>query len=176
MELIPYDGDRQRCLKSYVFDCLDALEINFGPAHCEVMWIADQPVLIEVGARMSAGINAILSRLCGGICQLDETVAMLLEPDRFLATLDRPVQLARCGMNIFLSPSRPGRLVRTHGLEQIEQLPTVHSVSAVRTAGQTLGRVAGRVTLIAEDRVAMDRDLERIEQLESAGIFEVADE
>ncbi len=59
--------------------------------------------LVETGARLSAGNNAILSRLCGGPCALDLAVEACLEPERFLAAT-RPPRLTGTAMNCFLVP------------------------------------------------------------------------
>src|SRR5439155_19130637 len=59
MELLPYEGERQEALLAYTVRALDALEIRSGPAHSELIWKdGEGPVLIEVGARLSAGNNA----------------------------------------------------------------------------------------------------------------------
>jgi biotin carboxylase len=176
MTLLPYDGERQQALQSYAFDVLDALGVQFGPAHCELMWVAGEPVLVEAGARMSAGNNAVLSRTCGGICQLDETVETILAPDRFLATLNQPPQLQKRAANVFLQPQRQGRLIRVRGLEQLQQLATLHSMSISSKPGDLVGRVAGLITLIDADIRAIERDISTIRALESEGIFDVEPE
>ena len=176
MTLLPYAGKRQQALRSYTYEVLDALAIQFGPAHCELMWVDDEPVLVEAGARLSAGNNAVLSRLCGGICQLDETVEAILAPDRFLATLNHQPRLLRRAANVFLAPRQQGRLIRVRGLEEIRRLPTVHSLSVGAKPGDLLSRVAGLVTLIDEDIQAIERDIGAIRALEREGIFEVEQE
>ena len=77
IELLPYEGERQRSLLEYAGRVLDALEIRYGPAHTEMIWAGDGPVLVETGARLSAGNNATISGLCGGPCALDLTVEAL---------------------------------------------------------------------------------------------------
>ncbi len=176
MTLLPYIGERQQALQSFAYQVLDALGITFGPAHCEIMWVDDEPVLIETAARMSAGNNAVLSRVCGGICQLDETVDAILAPDRFLASLNDQPQLQKQAVNLFLAPKRQGRLVRVHGLEAIRELPTLHYLSVGAKPGDQLSRVSGMVTLIGEDMQAIERDIGVIRNLEHEGIFEVEKE
>jgi hypothetical protein len=176
MTLLPYVGERQEALQSYAFEVLDALAIQFGPAHCELMCVDGEPVLIEVGARLSAGNNASLSRICGGICQLDETVEAILAPDRFLGTLSHQPHLQRRAVNVFLIPRRQGRLARARGLEEIRRLPTLHSMSVGAKPGDLLSRVAGLVTLIDEDIQAIERDIGVIRALERKGIFELEQE
>jgi hypothetical protein len=173
MTLLPYAGQRQSVLRDYAFEVLNALSINFGPAHCELMWVDGEPVLMEVGARLTGGINAILSRICGGTCQLDETVVSVLDPDRFLSTLHESPILDRYAANVFIIPPRQGRLKCTHGLDQIAQLPTLHSMSVAHRQGEELKRVAGLITLVGDNRQAIERDIDVIRSLEREGMFEV---
>jgi len=173
MTLLPYAGERQAALQAYAFRVLDALDINFGAAQCELMWLDGEPVLVEAAARLSGGIGALLSGICGGFCQIDETVDVLLEPARFLASLDEQPRLQRRAVNLFLVPHRRGRLVRVRGLDEIRRLPTLHSASVSAQPGDMLKRVAGVVTLIDEDIHSIERDVCVIRALEREGMFEV---
>lgn len=173
MTLLPYTGTRQDALRDYAFEVLSALSISFGPAHCELMWVGGEPVLVEVGARLTGGINAILSRICGGTCQLDETVESVLAPDRFLATLHESPILKRRAANVFLITHHQGRLKRTHGLDQISRLPTLHSMSVASRPGMELKRVSGLITLVDENMHAIEQDIDVIRSLESPGMFEL---
>jgi biotin carboxylase len=172
MRLLPYDGRRQASLCDYVFDVLKALGIRFGPSHCELIWRKDGPVLVEIGARLSGGKNAVLSRICGGISQLDETVSAVLSPETFLDTLDAKPELQQHAANVFLLPQTAGKLVRTRHLEDLRALSTLHSMSVATRRGDTLKRVAGMVTLIDSDPRAIDRDIGIIRSCERDGIFE----
>lgn len=176
MTLLPYAGERQEALQSYAFKVLDALAIDFGPAQCELMWVGEEPVLVEAAARLSGGIGALLSGICGGISQVDETVSCLLEPERFLATLDEKPHLQRRAVNLFLVPPRRGRLIRIRGLDEIRRLPTLHSASVGAQPGDMLKRVAGVVTLIDADIESIERDIGVIRALEREGMFEVESE
>lgn len=175
MSLLPYHGERQEIMQSYVYRVLDALTIRFGSSQCELMWVDGEPVLVEVAARLSGGINAILSGMCGNSCQLDETVDLLLDPDRFLATLDDQPRPQRHATILFLMPQRQGRLVRLRGLDEIRRLPTLHSLSVGAQPGDMVKRVAGLVALVDEDIQSIERDINVIRALERAGIFEVED-
>lgn len=173
MWLLPYEGDFQRTLVRFVEGVLEALGIRYGPAHCEVMCVDGTPVLVEVGARLSAGINAELSSICGGIGQLEKTVQLILEPQDFVRTASvRPV-LDRFAVNVFVMPPHPGRLRCVRGVEELKRLPTLHSMSVASEPGVEVGRVAGIVTLVSDDRAALRRDVDRVRELQSHGIFEV---
>jgi biotin carboxylase len=176
MTLLPYHGKRQEIMQSYVFGVLDALAIHFGPAHCELMWVDGEPVLIEVAARLAGGVNALLSGICASVNQLDETVNAMLAPGQFLAGLSDIPSLQRRAVNLFLMPHRQGRLVRLRGLEEIRRLPTLHSLSVGAQPGDMIKRVAGLVTLVGEDIQLIERDINVIRSLERDGIFEVEDE
>jgi len=173
MTLLPNGGERQQALQSYTFKVLDALSIDFGPAQCELMWVDGEPVLVEAAARLSGGIGALLSGICGGVSQIDETVDILLEPEMFLATLNEKPSLQRRAMILFLVPYQCGRLIRVRGLDEIRRLPTLHSVSVSAQPGDMLKRVAGVVTLIDEDIQSIKRDVDVIRALEQGGMFEV---
>jgi len=55
-ELIDSKGPIADKLKAYVAKALDAVGIQYGPSHAEVMMVNDEePCLIEVGARMHGG-------------------------------------------------------------------------------------------------------------------------
>ena len=70
MQMVPFDGERPEALARVAARALDALGVVHGPAHCEIMWTASGPVFIELGARLTAGVNATLGRLCASTCQL----------------------------------------------------------------------------------------------------------
>ncbi len=111
--------------------------------------------------------------MCGGISQLDETVDAILVPDRFLSTLNCQPHLQRYAANVFLIPQQEGRLIRVHGLEAIERLPSLHRLSVSAKPGSRLGRVAGMVTLVHEDLLTIERDIDTIRHLVREGMFGV---
>jgi biotin carboxylase len=173
MTLIPYEGARQKILQKYVYKILDALAIQYGPSHCELMWTKDGPVLIEIGARLTTGINSVLSKICGGICQLDETINMILEPEKFLESEHEQPVLKKRAANVFLIPPIKGRLVGIHGLDKIESLPTLYSMSIGTKPETTMKRVAGLVTLVDEEIQAIENDTQTIHNLVRNGLFEI---
>ena len=173
MTLLPYSGKRQQALQSYACSVLDALAIEIGPAQCELMWVDGEPVLVEAAARLSGGIGALLSGICGGICQVDETVSIMLEPKQFMASIDDMPHLERRAVILFLVPQQRGRLIRLRGIGDIRRLPTLHSLSISAQPGDTLKRVAGVVTLIDQDIGSIERDIGVIRALERKCLFEV---
>jgi biotin carboxylase len=169
MELLPYEGERQRELLAYTIRALDALGIRYGPAHTELIWDDDGPVLIEIGARLSAGNNAVLSRLCGGPCALDLTIEACVEPDRFTAAASPP-RLTNVAMNCFLIPLEGHRLRARPPLAGIRRLASFHSLSIARPPRRR--PVVGVVTLIHRLRPVVHDDLRRLRHLERTRFYE----
>jgi len=172
IELLPYEGDRQESLLAYTAGVLDALEIRYGPAHTELIWTdGEGPVLVEIGARLSAGNNAILSRLCGGTCALDLTVEASLDPERFLAATPAP-RLTGTALNCFLIPPQGHRLRARPPLDRIRELASFHRMSIARSPRRH--PVVGVVTLIHPDRRVARDDLGRLRELERTRLYEPA--
>jgi hypothetical protein len=176
MTLLPYDGEVQESLRRYAFHVLDALGIQFGPAHCELMWCEGGPVLVEVGARLTTGLNAVLSGICGSICQVGETVDVMLAPERFLEFSKDKLTLVKRASNVFLLRKRPGRLVRVRRKNDLRQLKTLYRLSMSVTPGDVLPAVLGTVTLVHENTDAIMEDISAIRELEENGLFEVENE
>ncbi len=158
LELLPPCESLHDQLFPYVSGVLDALEIKYGPAHCEVMWSDGAPVLIEIGARLNGGGNPELSRLCGGMTQVEMTVEAYLEPARFLATLDEPNELLRRAIRVFLTPEKKGKLTGFSGLPEIERLPSFHEMRISAKCGLPAPKIAGWVVLVHPDRIVIQED------------------
>jgi hypothetical protein len=176
MELMSYQGPLQEKLLACAKRVLNALGIRYGPAHCELMMVGGEPVLIEIGARLSAGINAILSRICGSICALDLTIDAYLEPEKFLAAAATPPpELLRWGGNFFLMPGRAGRLAALPRLAEIQSLASFHKMSIGAKVGEDLPRVAGAVTLVHPDQAVLRQDIENLRAMQENGFYQVLD-
>ncbi len=171
IELMPYDGALQERLAGFARIALDQLGIRHGPAHCEIMLVGEQLYLIEVGARMAAGSNSYLSRLCGGPCQLDLTLACYLGTG--VANSSPPKKLSKWAANYFLRPPRRGLLRSLKGVERIEVLASLRSFSISAKPGEAAPAVAGLVTLLADDEAALRDDLRRLTALESGDFYQI---
>ena len=82
-ELMPGTGKEQSDLVEYVCEALDAIGIQYGPAHTEVMLTADGPVLIEVGARPQGAIDPAAPLHGVGTNQFIELANALEAPESF---------------------------------------------------------------------------------------------
>lgn len=170
MELLPYRGERQEQLSAYVERALDALEIRFGPAHSEVIWPRNRgPTLVEVGARLSAGSNAVISGLCGGPSALDLTVEACLDPQRFHAG-GHPDRLSSAAVTCFLVRPDGQRPRRRPPLAEIRSLRSFHRMSIAHGAPDR--RVVGVVTLIHPLRRVVHEDVRTLRRFERERLYE----
>ena len=82
-EPVPPDSPVTERLSKYVHDILTALDVNFGPAHTEVMWTEQGPVFIECGARLAGSVLPDAVRCCFGTSQLDLAALLIVKPESF---------------------------------------------------------------------------------------------
>jgi biotin carboxylase len=173
MTLMPYDGELQKSLARYTVNVLNALQVRFGPAHCEIMWCEREPILVEIGARLSAGLNVVLSKACGCISQLDETIKAILTPDEFHDFSKDKLILKKHASNVFFLREKPGRLRRIRHKKALGQLETLYHISISARKGEWLPPVLGMVTLVHERQNVIERDIDKIGALENEGLFEI---
>lgn len=172
LEILPAEGERQGFLAAYTLAVLEALGIEEGPAHSEVMWSGGSPVLIEVGARLHGGRTPLLSRQFLSRSQLDLAVDALLDPERFLAGQDRPYQLTASAAIVFLIPGRSGRLRSLPRLDEIRVLPSLREMETGTLPADPAPRVAGWLALIHEDPEVVTADLRRVREIEDDGLYD----
>ena len=170
--MVPATDERSRRLFAFTRRLLDALGIRVGPAHCELMWVGDGPVLIEIGARLHGGEKTpVISRLCTGGSQLDRALEARLDPARFDAALGRPYPMRQHGAMVYLMPWRTG-LLRGYGrLREIARLPSFFEVFNLAAPGPLTRRVAGLVILIHPDPDVLSADVARLRAFEEDGLY-----
>ena len=173
MELLAYSSSLHHQLLPYVASVLDALELTNGPAHCELVWSADGPVIVEIGARLNGGNNPMLSRYCGGESQIDWTLDAYLDPASFLSRLGEPYELTKFAMRVFLIPRQLGRLKSSPDFEAIKRLDSFHEMRFSARPGQSLSRIAGWVLLVHHDRDVLHHDLDEIRRMEMLGLYPI---
>jgi len=66
-DFLPYSGEAQDKIIPYVKEALDALGINFGASHSEVIIDKDGPCLVETGARLHGGLGPRCIQLATGV-------------------------------------------------------------------------------------------------------------
>ena len=170
-------------LIAYQRKVLDALGIRNGPTHGEVKWCRGSPVLMEVGARCHGGEGA-WKEICEfiyGSSQIALTINAYLFPELFAVAPDAPHQRRGYGRLIFVVSKVEGILkeVNHHYLEEIDRMSSKLSVEIFHQLipGYHIRKTvdcftwAGIIKLINTDEEQLDRDYNRIREMEDNGLF-----
>lgn len=174
-ELLPVDGPAQSQLVPYVLRVLDALGIQHGPAHSEVILTADGPVLIETGARIAGAMNQQAIASCVGHSQLELTVLAYADPTEFLLATKHPYTLQQHMFNVDLISERAGIVREIPMLPSLRALPTLFDLSLKVRPGSLIRQTVdlhsspGLLTLVGAKREHLMSDYLQIRALEKDG-------
>jgi biotin carboxylase len=174
MEFLPYDRTTYADLIDYTNNVLDALGIQTGSAHTEIMRTAAGPRLIETGARMHGGGHPAFCQLATGSSQLDRSMrfysgAGAIPPD---------FHLIQNVMIVFLIASRSGTIRNADTLGAAATFASHHaSVVAVKNGDPVvktsdLFSALGFIALAHEQREQIYADYHAIKAIERALIIE----
>jgi S-sulfo-L-cysteine synthase (3-phospho-L-serine-dependent) len=154
------DPARVEALAAAARAALGAVGFNFGPAHTELRWTADGPVVVEINARLAGGMIPELIWHATGIDLVAAWLDLLLAGTVELAATRRRAASIR-----FLVADRAGPLVAVNGLAAAGRLPGVQAAVVSRTTGGWVqpARDAydrlGYLLAAADDADQVDRDL-----------------
>lgn len=87
--LLPVDLPEVQQLIKYNAQVLNALQINNGPSHAEIMLTPEGPVLVEVGARISGVVHQELYNASVGHNQVDLTIDCYADAENFMKTVEK---------------------------------------------------------------------------------------
>lgn len=181
LELIPAESDVSRQLMDYSKNVLKALEVEYGPAHLEIMVTGRGPVLIEVGARVSGGLgNQLLARKVLGTNQIDWTAEAYASPEEFKRLASDPFRPSHHARLVCLVSRSEGTVRAMPGLDKVRLLPSYYKDWLGVAIGQRLNRTVDLVTAPADiglvhwDPRQIESDYRRIREIEDEGFFTVA--
>ncbi len=176
-QILPGDDPAAATLFRYSMGVLDALAIQYGPCHIELMWTENGVRLVELGARVhGAPQTHMLSRMCTAASQVDRTIDLFLDPARFLRNARQSYRLKFQGMMCRLIPWREGRLGGFHGFNRIERLPSYHGKFNMAEPGQRVPGCVGVAMLLHPDEDTLQRDYATIRQLEKEDLYVIWDQ
>jgi S-sulfo-L-cysteine synthase (3-phospho-L-serine-dependent) len=154
-------ADRQRALAAAAKQALAAVGLDLGPAHTELRWTADGPVVVEINPRLAGGMIPELVREATGV----DLVGAWLDLLQGRPVALEPSRRRHAAVRFLLAP-RAGRLAAVRGVDQAAALSAVRTVVVERDPGAVvrppqdaydrLGYVLG----VADDPARLDRDLE----------------
>lgn len=177
--LIGPDDPVRAQLTAYAFQVLDALGIRHGPAHLEVILTADGPCLVEIGARIAGANTPYYAELGAGESQIGWTVTACLEPERFLATHERPYRLER---HVSVSwPTAPaGGVLRSYPLlDAVRSMESFNNVEMFVRPGDTVVRTVDDSTktlavgFVHPCAEVVERDFNALCYLDGPGFYDL---
>ncbi|WKU48835.1 ATP-grasp domain-containing protein [Streptomyces sp. VNUA116] len=180
--LVPPDDPVVAELTSYTHDVLDALGIEFGAAHAEVMMTADGPALVEIGARMNGAMHPEFDTGCCGADQARAAALAWLRPDEFAREFaGRTYRQLQEAFVYHVATDLAGVVagVDTSVLAEIENVGSVRAVTVKKGPGDrirpTIDLPSSPLTvhMAHSDAAALGRDRARVEAL-SRAVFRLA--
>jgi len=176
-ELLPGNDELAETLFEYAQRVLDALGIRIGPAHFELMQTEVGVRLVEVGARVhGAGQTHMMNRICTGADQVQQTIDVYLNPERFRRSAGRFYALRQRSMMVRLTPWRRGTLRGFVGLERIRALRSFHDTFVMAEPGRRAPGCVGVVILLHPEEEQMRRDHDTIRELEQQDLYAIEDD
>jgi len=189
MSLMPTDSEEIQALVAYADRILDAVGIQQGPSHMEIMltWVTSSegkrvpdPCLVEVGARCHGGEGTWLPLTveCIGYNQVSVTLDAYLSGTLFNSLPKDSYALKRSAREVDMV-SRHGGIVRAlPGENIIRELPSFRSINWEVKPGDYCAVTVdcftrpGCVQLVNDSEDACQRDLETIHDLEMMGLID----
>nr|WP_281292642.1 ATP-grasp domain-containing protein [Kitasatospora viridis] len=113
----------RRAVEDYVREVLGALRVTVGPFHCELRLVADEPVLIELAARLGGDRIPDLVEVATGV-RLPELAVAAHTGLGVEALPSRAPQAKYAGIRFLTAPGESGRRT-VEGLDRIAALPGV---------------------------------------------------
>lgn len=176
-ELLDPRGEQQDQVIPYVHSVLDALGIKYGPAHTEVMLTDTGPVLVECGARMHGSVRDDVIDRCTP-SHVTVTVDAYLDPASVARRAAAGYTLDAASYCVMLISHQEGRIVAEAGMKEVERLESFAGTISMAEPGDTITPTVdlfscpGIIYLIHPDRTILQRDYDRIRELEERiGMF-----
>lgn len=179
-ELLEASGAEQDILVDYVFKVLDAVGLQHGPCHTEVMFTKRGPILVEVNARMHGLQGPRLIEMCTGTSKARYTADVLLEggemfekayqpgPSRYLYPLINNSMLVSLISPVegYLEVSLKEEILAMNLASVVEVLPSVEKGQYLQQT-KDLPTLAGTVLMVHESKEQIENDIKQIRKAEA---------
>lgn len=180
--LLPASGEVQDILTDYAFRVLDAVGLQYGPCHTEIMLTPRGPILVEVNARLHGLQGPHLIGLATGTSQAAYAVDALVDGGQLLhqrhvegpARYQYPLN-KQCLQLVLISPVQGylrvpiTKTIQQLGLRSVvEVLPSVQKGQLLNQTSD-LNTAAGYVLLVHESSSQIDQDQQLIREAEESG-------
>eukprot|EP00985_Skeletonema_marinoi_P033822 scaffold42277_cov153-Skeletonema_marinoi.AAC.1 len=176
--MVPIDTSTQeaKLLINYCNRTLDALKMQNGPSHAEIILTASGPCLVEMNCRAQGGDGnwqQLAQALTGGYSQVEASVDAYLDKKAFSVLPQIPPSPAKAfGQEVILVSYAEGEVVATPGYDVIKKLESfVYLETGVATGSHVEHTVdlvtsVGSVILLHQDEDVVKKDIATIRELE----------
>jgi len=162
--LMASQGEVQTHITTYITDVLNALGIQHGAAHAELIFTDSGPILIEVGARVGGNNNRNPHTACLGVNQLELAVDAYLDEEAYMAKTHHPYRLLKHMTAVLLSTQQQGKIKAIPLIQAIEACRSLYwyrlnvRVGDMLRPTQQLYSSPGEVILLNEQYDLIERD------------------
>jgi len=176
---LPNAGAIETTLSKYVLSALDALEIENGPGHMEVIFTKSGPCMVEIGCRCHGG-NASwydVARAFSGYDQLNAIIDAFVQEEVFFQKVDSVHKEKKYGRVVDLVAYERKEIKDIPGIEFVKSLKSFHRINLFKGVGDTLdvtidcNTTPGEVILLHEDEYQVARDFEAIHSFLKTDFF-----
>jgi len=185
--MIPVDSQSKeaKILIEYTQGVLNALKLDNGPTHGEVMMKDDVPCLVEMNCR-SHGWDGAWVPLANMLCGYAQPALALdshVNPAKFKQIPDvMPSPFKASGQAVMLVSYFAGTVKSAPGYEKMRKLPSFLALQTGYEKGSKveltvdLFTAVGVLMLANQDKRQLDTDLAEVRRMEKEGIFEFDEE
>lgn len=167
-ELLSANGDIQNHIKYYLTLVLNSLGYRYGAAHAEIMYTAEGPVLIEVGARVGGNVNCFSHNECLDHNQLELNVDSYIDEKAYQIKTETTYRVLKHAMTILLSTQQSGTIKKLPILRTIHECASLFWYRLSVKLGDYLKPTRdlfsspGKIILIHEDKKLLERDYHKL--------------
>ncbi|MET8129232.1 ATP-grasp domain-containing protein [Streptomyces sp. NPDC005065] len=174
-ELVHPDKYEYEVLAAYIQGVLDALGIDNGTAHSEIMLTSGGPVLIETGARIEGACDPGAALTLCGRSQNSLLPQSYLDPPAFEHAIAGPrPSPALYARHVYLLSPVKGKVVRAPDLDRIRALPTFYGMDTTLDSVAVLERTVnlatspGNLYLVSPSRERIEEDYAALREIETS--------
>lgn len=177
-ELLDGVGPDQTALSSYVLDVAEALSIDEGAIHAEIMLTECGPVLIEIAVRLAGAISHTTTQRALGHSHASLLVRSITDPEGFGSLPQTGYRRASAAAFVSLINRQAGVVRAVPGQSRLANLPSfVEAIGLVREGDriaptESLFSGGGLIYLCHDDPEQLLRDRATLRSFEGDGFYQ----
>jgi len=173
-KVVNFDVEKHEAVVNYAINVIEALGIQYGPAHVEIIKNEEGCFLIEIGARlMGANLPFSLLAKCITTPQAFYTIMAYANPAEFKRKITSPYRLVYPLEAVFMISNQIGIIKAINYIDEICSLPSFYDMKLAVTEGDLLKETIdyqtspGMVYLSHENPTVIESDKRKIREMEA---------